>query len=589
MHQSHLKCYTDIIIKDARMKKIILSFIALVLVAFGITPAITGYYFKQNYIAFIHALNTTYATRITILSYNAGWFSSHATLKITAPEANDMTTLTLDESITHGPFIFNQAKHPLTFAMATIQSTVHLSTRMESMLFGAPKPAGVATIYSVMGMDGNLMNDIKAAPITLAVPFFGGQITWQGLHGTAHFRMNNNQIEGLKSDLTFGALTATLPLDQPMTLSLEPISQVADTTRQPIGLWSGSSMLSIPAISLKKGEQVTFGLQQFSNRASTSLSGNSYSVTNNLVIEKMDMPGYSIPLISPFKFLISINQLNAMELANFLKTTQSSQINPVSMDETSKLADAWLPRLLTSASTMSMDLDMNTPLGNMTLRGEAHWPLKTALPRTLEDIQQHAQAKIDIKMAIPLANVIVDQVIDYFAPQFARELPATPPITTPANTAVPNPTPNDMAANKKAFNEKLASMIKTGDLTVNAAIEVMNLYDAQATPSAFAENIKQLGLTPSATTQLTQLYAQLMMTQSITPQPNPQQPSPSQAPQSQEQIAASMRSQFEQWVQQGYFLKDGNDYITTITYDNNKIKMNGRDITIFTNNPVSQP
>src|SRR5262249_40116401 len=112
------------------MKKILLIFFLLIIIC-GLLPWAIGYYFKLNYLQLIANVNNSRKVKIKLTEYHLGWLRSHAVLHIEFynPTSNisfnnlpfnltDLTTITLEQNISHGPIIYGKATGTLKVAIA---------------------------------------------------------------------------------------------------------------------------------------------------------------------------------------------------------------------------------------------------------------------------------------------------------------------------------------------------------------------------------------------------------------------------------------------------------------------------------------
>lgn len=563
------------------MKRILLAVILLLFIIIGLCPWITGYYFRQNYLNLIAHYNLQHESKLTVTSYQYGWFSSQVVLKFNpfspgptqSNEIAETSAITLEQNITHGPFVQDKIHHTYTLAIASLHTTVHFSPKIETIIFSQPKPGGIASIESITHFNNEWINRINVIPMTLS--FIGmDKTTWQGLEGTVSFKTDADLIRQLKSHFVFGELKITLEdPEQNTEFSLQSITHDTDSQHQPMGLWTGHSEIVIPAATLKTNSTLQFSMANLSFSGATNITDNMFHVASSLAIDNLNMPSQMIPVIAPLNYKLSINNLNAMELNHFITALQAARASDLA-NEKLTIYQTVLPRIITPTTHLNLDFYTNTSLGALTAKGMAAWPANVALPNTLDELMKNANGKIDIRIAIPLANAIIDETIDEVTTRVVQKMPETP-------SAASITTNKPVDTTKETFKNKLTALMQSGALPLAAAIQLMSLYDEHATPETFASSIKQLNLTtPGMEAELIQLYTQLANTPPASTLPTI--PTSVQTPTSQNQIrqelSASVKSQVEQLIQQGYLIKDNNDYIASIIYENNTIRINGKDI-----------
>lgn len=572
------------------MKKLLALVVALIIIV-AILPWITGYYFKQQYIDLITAYNAKHPGRITIIDYQAGWFSSNAKLNINPISADDLppqaqnnlsaaaeflksTALTLDQHISHGPFVRDPINNSFTFALASIQTTLHLSEKIETLLFGATKPDGVGTVSVLAALDREWTYRVQLFPMDLSFMTID-KTHWEGIDGTVSFKTNaDDTVTQVNSKFVFGNLNVAIEdAGEKLELALTPITQSGSWNYEPVGLWTGQTDITLPGAVFKINNVLHYGMEKLLLAGNSNVTGNMYNLVSTLTINNLTLTDYVVPSISLLQYKLAINNLNAMELVHFISAAQTTQNKPNPQDEMMTVYQTVLPRVITPSSTVNLDVVMNTSLGGFTAKGNAIWPANTALPNTMEETAKNVNGKVDIRIAIPLANAFIDQAVNSMAAQAIQQMPATPAVTT-----ITPETPVD--ANKDTLKNKLMVYMQNGQLPLPAAIQIMSLYDSHASPDAFATNVKQLRLAPPIETEIIQLYTQLATApQPTTPIPAvPTTVQPQMAPsQLQKDLSGSLKDQVNQLIKEGYLIQDGNDYIATLTYINNTLKINNKD------------
>lgn len=573
------------------MRKII-TFVVIIAIVVAFLPWITGYYFKQQYVDLITAYNAKHPGRITIVDYQTGWFSSNAKLIINPISAEDLspqaqgnlsaateflknTALTLDQHISHGPLVNDPISHTLTFALASIQTTLHLSEKVETLLFGATKPNGIGAISVLAALKHEWIYRVQLFPMDLS--FMSMDKThWEGIEGTISFKTNaDDTATQISSKLIFGSLNiAVQEAEEKLELALMPITQNGNWSYSPIGLWIGDADITLPGATFKINNALHYGMEKLLLVGNSNIKGNMYNLASTLTINNLTLTDYAVPSISFFQYKLAFNNLNAMELVHFTTAIQATQNKPNPQDEIMTVYQTVLPRVITPSSTVNVDINMNTSLGALMAKGNALWPANIALPNTMEDAGKNVHGKMDMRIAIPLANAFIDQAVNIMADHAIQQMPAVPTVTT-----ITPETPADV--NKDALKNKLMLFMQNGQLPLPAAIQIMSLYDAHASPDAFTANVKQLRLAPPVEADIIQLYTQLATApQPATPAPavpTTVQPQLSQS-QLQKDLSDSLKDQVNQLIQQGYLIKDGNDYIATLTYENNVFKINNKDL-----------
>lgn len=570
------------------MKKVIILFIALIIIVLGVGPWITGHYFKKNYLDLIanYNQNNSGTFKITVLDYSAGWMSSRVILQLTPVKNNitGMTFINIEENISHGPLVFGQGKTLPTIAAASILSTVRLPDQINALLFGKGRPEGLASIHSLAYFDGNCVNHIQMLPVNTSILGMAN-LDWQGLNGVITFKVNTktNQISQLNSDLTIENLSLklndALGMGQNTEFVLQSLVLKTDTALPSIDISSGGSQLTISGASWKNSTGLQFGLNNLVVQGSSQMNAdNMVNFSNTLSIQKIEVPHYVIPVISAINYNLLVNNINAKELNAFIKLMQPGSNND-------KQLEMQIPRIITATTNVKFDTGFNTPLGIFVFKGLAFWPAKVALPTTADEMRVNANAKADVRISIPLAKVLTEQAINQWSNTMEGKITSGQPTMTPAETK----TMSLADKSKDVLKEQLASLLQSGSISLNAAIEVMSLYDQHPSLAAFKAELQKVELTPVIQAQLNQLYAQLYAANT---QPAlPPAPTPDNQQVAQQAAASSLKNQIDEWIKQGYVTQDNNDYVTTIIYENEVLKINGKELPpdITGTPPLQQP
>ncbi len=571
------------------MKKIFYLIVALLLIS-GFIPWSTGYFFKQNYLRVIADFNQHNATQIRVVSYHAGWLQSQAIIQIIPSSSriykDDLTTITFDQHIAHGPIVYDSTQKRLRIALAAMQDTIHLADKIETFLFGKPKSQGIGTIHSIVHFNGWWSQHIQIPPMTIQVQNIISKIFWEGVNGDVDILVHANRVTQIKSNLLFGALSVKgnekMPTTMQFVFLLQPITEKSNSLLHPIGLWSGNLQSTIPGISLQNASNLVFNAEALAfDGMSTITATNMLSFTNTMSIQKIEIPNYIIPTITALNLNFSLDNINAGELVHFINIAKNTEKNdPAKFDNLEKQYTELFPRLITATTHVGLHFSANTTLGAVLLTGEVNWPENKALPTTMDELRNNISAKSAIRIAIPLAQVMLNQFFTDVAKRGAEKMSAS---NTVNNTAVSSP-------QKDIFKNAVAKFMQEGKLPLSTAIQVMTLYDTNISSSEFATHLTQLGVPPATEAELMQLYAQKnsAATPAILPNTANNQAAAQQA------LADTMKNKFDALLQQGYIVKENDDYVVSITYIDGVMKVNGKELpqkTVVTPSvvPTAQP
>jgi hypothetical protein len=539
------------------MKKLI-YIIGILLVVVLLTPWIMGFYFKQEYLHLITALNQTNQIKINILEYRMGWFSSHMKSSTELPVSkNTPVELILDEDITHGPIIYDRATHRFVLGLGMVKSHLHLPESFESLIRGSQKSQGILQITSIITFNQNCLIQMSMPVINSPLPM-GGKISWDGLSGTSLIHTNHSRVSAIRSELTIGALSAATDIPQNAQLSIQPISLTSDAMINSIGLWTGTFKLAVPHFSLiYSGKNINL-INLNINTKNTITDNIFYNSTKQLSIQKLEIPGNVISMISPATLDISMNNFNAkgmVELYAYLKNNRDTYM--VDKQKFNSQSLALLTKIFLPTSMVASNIFINTSLGAITATTKAFFTTNTPAFTSSEDIIKNINLQINIRIATTLAN----RLIDYYYQTYDLQ-----PLSTP-RAAMNAPV---QQATVEMFNDKIAALMKEGKLSLPLSLQVMTLSNQSLTLDQFNAGLIKLNISPTLTAQIAQIYAEVL----THPTTQPPTPPPVILPSDKAKIFIT------EWLKQGYLIQDNNDYVISITRQNGEVMINKKNISL---------
>ncbi len=563
-------------------------------------PWLVGMSFKRQYFDFIAAINQKNQVKVVILNYKQGWLSSTASIQIT-PIISDsssmlkrtpmldptqlaaMTTVTLDQTISHGPIVMDKINNHPTLAMGAVESILH-SPEIERLLYSNVKIQGLLTMQSLFDFNKEGFNLITLPAFQYTAQGMGS-VSWQGLTANVVFHLtSHSEVDKIDTNLKFGAVS--IKGDPSMwqgDFSLQPITIRSATTKQALGLWIGSSEVNVPGAVLNEASAPVFNLNNllFKNKATLSQT-NQYQFSNTVNLTQLTVPSWSINSISGLTININFAGLNANELVNLVRFVNSMP-NNISSDEFENQSLQALVRVITPSTNINVIALADTSLGKLNMKGLLFWPASVPAPKTPDDLFANTNAKVDIRMSIPLAKKIIDIAASNMAERSARPIAVTTPPTAPTLTTEINSPTSDAA--KTAFSQKVADLLRSGKISLSVSLQILGWWDQQLPVDVFAGNLKRFGLAADTENDLIQTYTQLKQSGPVPVSPLPAQVVAA-SPQAQQQMQAQMQQMLvgnisqtiDQWLTQGYITQDGNDYVIAITREAGVIKVNGKDL-----------
>src|SRR6266496_3821808 len=122
------------------MRKLIILLIFLVVIAAAI-PFVDGYLYKKEFISVVSSMAERYndkSLKVEIVEYNLGWLHSTAKTHVTSTDPETLKYMpegvTIDNEISHGPFVYDSANDQYRFACAYDVSRISLPSSLQKML-----------------------------------------------------------------------------------------------------------------------------------------------------------------------------------------------------------------------------------------------------------------------------------------------------------------------------------------------------------------------------------------------------------------------------------------------------------------------
>ncbi len=208
----------------SRTLVICVSVSAAALTLFLILPYAIGVRAENEYRSVIAQMSSE-AVRLSVDSYDRGWFSSIATATIDLGGRQ----VELRQEIYHGPFPFAGPHHSFLPVVAIVESSADLPLDLKSVIHvtkeGASAVAGTAFLYP----GGSAEISIAVAPLAGGNPIAGTQIRFDG--GQCEWWLNRGEVSAAGRLEHFGYAAPGSQLDA-STLSFD-----VDLNQDPSGLW----------------------------------------------------------------------------------------------------------------------------------------------------------------------------------------------------------------------------------------------------------------------------------------------------------------------------------------------------------------
>lgn len=556
--------------------------ILIIIIAIALIPFIDGYLFKQQFMDLIAKANQRSPVKavFTVAEYHLGWFSSDAKVIVRSPQVSVPTqttfpgaiAITMQEHISHGPFVTDPVTGKSTYARASISTQVFLPEPLNSMLFGQAQTP-ILQINSLAKSDDSFLSQIYTPPLN-AKAADGSSVSFQGITGTSDVKTANNIITSMDSNVNIGTVSIS-SLNPQGSASMQPIAIAYNVKRNSVNLWDGNYSFDMPGVSFNSADLGNYSLKDFKITDAFGIESNQfYNNQMHLSLGNLITPDITV---NSGDIMLKIDKLNAQGLANFLTWAYTIQTTPSGNTQLqmSQYND-YLVHVFTPTTALSEAATVTTGFGNFSSTGQMTWHGDL---KTVDDIKNNAEFKVDLRVSISLVN----KLIELTSP--AADLEGQSAVETTAQTA--NTPPTDLDGLQKQIDAWATQNL----ITTSVGIQLKDIVKSKVASDVFAANVDQFVLrkdVPSTlASQLKVEYTSIVdkgkkpvpgkpgMPPVAAPQPVVVQAAPPAPPAQPTSQAAMKKQQIQDFLKQGYIKQDNDDYVTTITRENGVIKING--------------
>jgi len=518
-----------------------------------VMPWLTGVIFKHKYYHLIDIINQDQRVKIDILDYQGGWLESTAKIRITLTgnEFGNLpqikfahpVTFDLDETMFHGPIIYDTNHKILEVGYAKILTTMHLSEATETELLGKLQSLGIMQIDVVSELDGDWRGHITIPVLALNIQDIGA-LSWAGLNGHFKLILSDDHIKRINVDMKIG--TFTMKGDENSAIrnaAIEPSEYEYKSTHENVGLWSGNSNLHSNGLYFVTQDGSYFSATNFNFNTKFGVSGGILYNTNvSLNIGNIKATNNIIPMISDLHILVSADNFSAedaLSYVNYLNSTMPQAIKAVNKSTIESL----LVHTIRTTSELYSEISMKTTLGPIIINSKSAWKENAPAPATFDDVTMNSTTVMNVNASA----ILVAELLQFINKKMHK------PDQSSANANDPK---ND------AFNQQLALYLKQANISVNEFVAVVNLEKEKLSVTDFNEKLAQLNLPTNINSQLINLYGTYL---SALPSEGGTLKKPPQTPQ---QVIHDL-------LRIGYIQKDKDgNYFTTLTIDGGLIKIN---------------
>ena len=559
-----------------RLKPRYIIVIILVIFLSALIPWVDGYIFKSRYTALLTKISSEDVIPLEILEYHLGWLNSTAKIGINFTPTNPDANITIEQQISHGPFLKDPITNQVVYAFAAIRSVVHLSKKLEATL-GSLSSQGIAEVTTLATFHGNFTNQFNVSSLSMSMSDQDKMMT-QGLKGIVDVEFPARKLRHVSTEIDAGTLFIQSPQG---TLSMQGMTSLGDRTCPLQSLCSGTTKTSIPEIDVANSDGLSFKLNNLNFLTSYSVDDQHlYNGYLQLIFDKWTAPTY---LLGPVNLQFWLSNVDATALLKFIDIVKQTK-NKLTLENGTPGQKALLsqlnnifPQLLTINSVANADIKVTTSLGNASSVAKLFWPANTPLPHTTADETQN----ISFQMNIRAAAALIDQLIKTMdGNQIAIKLPG---LTT---TSTPTPVSTDIDSEVNAW-------VQQNQMSDDIGKQIILLQKQHFSPEIYSIAMDKLVANGSissdiASTLKDQYEAASNDSGSAVESDDTTTSSSSTTPATANSVG-TMKTQLDALINQNYIIRDKADYIIYIAYEKGAIKINGIPYPSAVSQPVIAP
>lgn len=535
---------------------VVLIFIGLIFFA----PCVMGLWVQHSYGNLIAFYNSQGNFHIEVKKYQRGWFSSDTTLVIEAPESvlyslprivqekNTGTTtgfhFSLNQHIQHGPFIYPK------FEVAAIHSSVNLPEGVAAIIKPLNNKEPILQWDNDFAFDGSYHITFWSNGFENANSTDENKIKLNKFTGNLWIWLNPGRIQG---DIKADAISMA---NQDLSLSVPGATLSFDRQRAANDLWTGSSKLSFPEVTVHDVNESNFSVTGFSMQSSTEDVSGVFGGMRNIDIDKIQINSENA---GPLHFQISAKGLNTKAVEQLLAAYRQVSAENYQKQAVQQLVFL-LPPIIASGSSIDVDhFQIKTAAGDLLLNAKIVWPeVNTTSPLTANDVIRAAYASGELRVTTTLADQLLHVVADMY--NVEHVVPNTPHELVDEQ--------KDIIRAKQQNELMLAMLTQENKLPKDAGKKLLILQNKDAAPADYFTELNLLlsenKISASVMHALHAQYDRVV----LAGMPMDKR---------QEYKERQLETEFQRWIQQGYIAKDKNDYVISVTYQKGVVKANGHD------------
>ncbi len=340
---------------------LIIYCIVLLLCLILLLPLCVGIWFQQKFPKFVSNLGKAYGGKAHVITYQRGWFTSHAVISVLIPakslkQNQKAHFLTINEKIWHGPYVFSRINgyKKLHFATALVETKF-------SNQYGDLK--AITTLH----FDGSYYSILHSNHLTLPrinhIIRISG-INWQfTLSHNSRLLSSNLKLSNLEeTSRESNVLPQVWKKPNLKIRNLNYVLQVNDK-HQP---WQKQQKLNASSITVSKNRKNTIQLSQIMLSEQSKQIQRGLAVSVKLSARSLQT---SMLIAQPFTLKASIKGINTSIYQKLIQQARSVLHNQDTKKMQRKLESS-LTQLLASGLSVNLDyLHLNTPQGLLRFSG----------------------------------------------------------------------------------------------------------------------------------------------------------------------------------------------------------------------------
>lgn len=407
------------------MRKRIYYTLIVFLIVIALMPWIEGALFKKHYLHLIDIINKDNRVKIHIIEYKQGWLHSRAKIFITPNKAliklyqisisgaNSTAPIgfTVDEQISHGPFIYDRFENKFELGYAKIQNNIYLPSQIETKLLGTLKTQGILQIDMLSEFDGDWSGKISIPAFSLSIPNFG-DLAWLGLNGMFKIVLADNHFKHTRFEMQIGSIIMHGDAQNAYVkrMTIDPIKYRYNVTLDNSGLLSGYTNTYTRAFAITKADTSSVSGQHFAVHTAFNMDENTFYAGNlsiNVKNLKISDKSLSLPTISPLHIEVLASNFDTKNLHTYVNTFRIDSLDNINNVDL-KTLEGLLIHTITPTSIFRGEISLNSALGSFTCRFKSTLRPDIPAPSTFDDLIASANTEADFIMSPSVAVKIIE-------------------------------------------------------------------------------------------------------------------------------------------------------------------------------------